>query len=264
MPNGCVSTRKKISWLQRRNTVKPHYADDSHAGRNRSPVSRHRQTLRHIAWPCVAALALAACSTVPVQSLPGPAASSITVARRGWHTDVCVRSEDAGTLSEALAPEFEGARFLCFGFGERQFVLTRTHNPLTALRALFPSQSAVLMTVLRASPAAAFGRSSVTTLAVNRAGLDGLQSFLRQSIEHDASGVPLRLGEGPYPGSEFFAATGTYDAFYTCNAWTADALRSAGLPVGGAVLFSGDLIYRVRHLPAAAQPPAVRRADVTP
>lgn len=196
-----------------------------------------------------------------MQSLPGPAAASIVVARRGWHTDVCMRSEDSGPLKASLAADFKGARFLCFGFGERQYVVTRTHSPLAALRALFPSQPAVLMTVLNAPPAAAFGRASVTPLAVTREGLAGLLAFLQQSIERDASGAPLRLGEGPYPGSEFFAATGTYDAFYTCNTWTTDALRSAGLPVGGAVLFSGDLIYRVRQLPANQQALAAPSPD---
>jgi uncharacterized protein (TIGR02117 family) len=185
--------------------------------------------------------------------------ATITVVERGWHTDVCIRNEDAGLL-ESLAQGFDGAHFLCFGFGERQYVVTRTHGPLVALSALFPSQAALLMTVLRDAPGEAFGRSNVVTLWITRSGLTRLQAFLQQSIENDAAGRPIRLGEGPYPGSVFFAGTGTYDAFYTCNTWTADVLRSAGLPVEGAVLFAGDLMYKVRQLPNQAQQFAAPRA----
>lgn len=212
-----------------------------------------------IAWTAT----LAACSTVPLMPTTGPVTTTIVVARRAWHTDVCVRSEDAGPQVSALAQGFEGARFLCFGFGERQYVITREHGVLTALSALLPSEAAVLMTVLRDSPGAAFGPSSVITLGVNDAGLAGLRAFLQHSVQTDATGKPLRLAEGPYPGSVFFAATGTYDAFYTCNTWTSDALRSAGLPVRGAVLFARDLMDEARRITPASDPPLPTRRSPT-
>ncbi|WP_180970578.1 DUF2459 domain-containing protein [Burkholderia sp. WAC0059] len=219
-----------------------------------------RSVLLDIARLCPVALAFAACSSVPSRPSPGPVAVTVTVVERGWHTDVCVRDEDAGAWARSLALGlgFDGARFLCFGFGERQYVLTRTHDPLATVSALFPSEAAVLMTVLRATPAEAFGRSGVVDLGISRAGLIGLQAFLRRSIRIDAAGRAMQLGEGPYPGSVFFAATGTYDAFYTCNTWTADALRSAGLPVQGRVLFAGDLMYKVRQLPGVQMIPSVQ------
>lgn len=204
-------------------------------------------------YPIALVAALAACSTVPLVPSPGPVTTTIVVARRAWHTDVCVRSEDAGPRVLALAQGFEGARFLCFGFGERQYVVTREHGVLAALSALLPGQAAVLMTALRDSPAAAFGRSSVVTLGVSDAGLTGLQMFLQHSVQTDATGGPVRLADGPYPGSVFFAATGTYDAFYTCNTWTSDALRSAGLPIRGTVLFARDVMDQARQLMQESQ-----------
>lgn len=222
------------------------------------PCSRLLKIVRLYVIACAAALA--ACSTVPLRPSTGPGTTTIMVARRAWHTDVCVRSQDAGPWVLALAQGFEGARFLCFGFGERQYVLTREDGVLAALAALFPSKAAVLMTVLRASPGAAFGRSKVVTLAVSDAGLTGLRMFLQHSVQTDAAGRPVWLAEGPYPGSVFFAATGTYDALYTCNTWTSDALRSAGLPIRGAVLFARDVMDQARQLTQEAQPlpPATR------
>lgn len=222
----------------------------------------------------VAALALAACTSSPrllsPVASPEPIATTIAVVERGWHTDVCIRAQDAGPWLLALAHGngFEGERFLCFGFGERQYVLTHDHGPLATLSALLPSRAALLMTVLRDSPGAAFGSSNVVNLGISRAGLAGLQAFLQAAVQTEevdppqASGEgkpegepvakpvvkPVGLGEGPYPGSVFFAATDTYDLFYTCNTWTATALRSAALPVDTTVLFAGGVMRQARQL----------------
>jgi uncharacterized protein (TIGR02117 family) len=165
-----------------------------------------------------------------------------------------VRTEDAGAWVMTLARGFDGARVLCFGFGERQYVVERRHDLLATLSALLPSEAAVLMTVLRAPPDAAFGASNVVNLAITEAGRTALQAFLRASLQTDTAGAPLRLADGPYPGSVFFAAAGTYDAIHTCNTWTARALRSAGLAIADA-LFAGGVMRQARRI-AAAQPAA--------
>jgi len=213
----------------------------------------------------VLASAVAGCSTVPLMPSSAPVTTTITVAKRSWHTDVCLRTEDAGAWLMNLAQGFDGARFLCFGFGERAYIVTREHGVLTALAALLPSEAALLMTVLRAPPGAAFGDANVVTLAVSDLGLTGLQTFLQHSVQTDAEGKPVRLGDGPYPGSVFFGATGTYDAFYTCNTWTSDALRSAGLPIRYGVLFAGGVMDQARQLtpvlPAESHPESYRESQ---
>ncbi|QBR03072.1 DUF2459 domain-containing protein [Paraburkholderia pallida] len=200
---------------------------------------------------------LAACADTPPMppAIPtaanGPAMTTIDLVQRDWHTDICVSSEDMDASLAVLTEGFDGARFLCFGFGERQYVVERRHDPLTMLSALLPSQAALLMTVLRASPEEAFGTPDVVHLAIGAAGRDGLQSYLRASLRTDTAGHPVRLGAGPYPGRVFYAATGTYDAFHTCNTWTARGLRSAGLPIDDAVLFAGAVMRQARHSSAA-------------
>lgn len=193
--------------------------------------------------------ALAACASVPPPA-PGPVATTITIVERGWHTDVCLRTEDADAWVMAFARGFDGARYLCFGFGERQYVVGGEHGVLTMLSAMLPSKSALLMTALRDTPAAAFGAANVVTLGVTRAGLTELEAFLREASEADAQGRPMRLANGPYVGSMYFAASGTYFAFYTCNTWTADAMRSADLPVSDSVLFAGGVMRQARALAA--------------
>jgi hypothetical protein len=48
------------------------------------------------------------------------------------------------------------------------------------------------------------------------------------------------------PDGLFYAAQSEYNLFHTCNAWTADALHEAGLPISGDnVIFSGQVMSRV-------------------
>jgi uncharacterized protein (TIGR02117 family) len=209
--------------------------------------------LQSITWIGGPVLLLCGCAAAVPLRPPGPAVTTIAVVERGWHTDVCVSRADADAWIMAMAHGFGGARLLCFGFGDRHYLVAGDHGPLAMLAAMLPGRSVLLMTALSDSPAAAFGAANVASLGVSRAGLSGLQAFLRHSTESDPAGAPLRLGDGPYPGSVFFAGTGTYDGLYTCNTWTADAMRSAGLPVSDAVLFAGEVMRQARRL-AVARP----------
>ncbi|PYE27709.1 uncharacterized protein (TIGR02117 family) [Paraburkholderia silvatlantica] len=212
-----------------------------------------------IAWQAlcaiVPALALGACTNMagplPAAIEPpaeaGPTRTSIAVVQRDWHTDICLRVHDADAWVDALAHGFDDATVLCFGFGERQFVVERRHDPLTMIGALIPSQATVLMTVLRAAPETAFGSQNVVEVPVDDAGLASVQRYLRTSLQTGVDGAPQRLAEGPYAGSAYFAASGTYDALHTCNTWTARALRSAGLVDVPDVLFAGSLMREVRR-----------------
>jgi uncharacterized protein (TIGR02117 family) len=201
-------------------------------------------------------LVLAACAaTTPIPSPTpfadaSPPVTTVAVVRRDWHTDVCIHSEDAEPAVSAFAAGFDGARFLCFGFGERRYVFERDHGPFAALAALFPSHAALLMTVLRATPQDAFGASSVIDLRIGKRGLAGLNAFMQASVQTGDDGAPVRLGDGPYAGSVFFAATFTYDAFHTCNTWTARALRAAGLPVSDS-LFAGGVMHGAAGIAAS-------------
>jgi hypothetical protein len=192
---------------------------------------------------------LAACSTIPLTPANGPPATTIDVVERGWHTDVCVQVQDMPDLQAWLAQDFVGATHLCFGF-KREFAMTREHSILATLSALWPGRGAILMTVLRDTPVAAYGADKVVTLQVAEAGKARLAAYLEQSVQRDELSDPVRLGDGPYGGSLYFGATANYAGYYTCNTWTADALRSAQLPVDGTILFAGTVLRQAREVAA--------------
>jgi len=217
------------------------------------------------AAPCALA-ALAGCAGGPDvraadTSLPIPADSpTIHVVARDWHTDVGLPvTEIARTpLGIALSHMFPDARHLLFGFGERGFFTAPAPGSGEFLAAIFPGPGAILATPLPQPPAEAFAVSRVVALRVHREGVAALARFIWDDIEKDAGGLPRVITHGPYPGSMFFASTATYTLAYTCNTWTATALRAAGLPVSpSGVLTVGQLMDRARR---AAERQAEARA----
>ena len=73
---------------------------------------------------------------------------------------------------------------------------------------------------------------------------------LWDDLEKTADGRVLRLADGPYVGSVFYASNETYDAFHTCNTWTALLLREAGFPIDPHVLFAGQVMRQVSVIAA--------------
>ncbi|WP_428533643.1 DUF2459 domain-containing protein [Rhodopila sp.] len=175
----------------------------------------------------------------------------IYVIGRGWHTDISLPVTALAAPLSALAQGFPGVRFLTFGFGERQFVVNREQSFGAMLAALLPSHSALLMTALASTPEQAFGAHNVVVLHLSGRTMRRIQGRIWRELELSPSGRPLLLAEGPYPGSVFYAARTTYDGLYTCNTWTAETLRDAGLPVASiGVLFAGQVMGPARWISA--------------
>ena len=214
--------------------------------------------------PAIASLALAlltaACSAhEPILAGDdGVSAASndtvIYVVRRAWHTDISLPVEDLTLPLATLAQSVPGVRYLSFGFGERQFLLNRENTFGTMLRALLPSQSAVLVTFLKAPPDKAFGLGNVVTLRMTRANRHNIEAAIWQEFDKSSANEPSKLADGPYPGSSFYAARSTYHAFYTCNSWIAAILRVGGISVPVGVLFSAQIMDTVRWVAASQAP----------
>lgn len=197
------------------------------------------------------ALFLAGCGTVPPhREAPIPEdANRVYVIDRGWHTDIGLPVAELRGKLALIAADFPGAASLTIGFGDRAYLLNRNTNFLDMLRAQFPGRAALLVTGLRVPPENAFGTDNVVTLAIGRLQLDALEEFLASYFATDRAGQPLRLADGPYPGSLFFASDATYDALNTCNTLTIETLPAGGYPVSTAfVIFAPQVMAAARAL----------------
>ena len=117
------------------------------------------------------------------------------------------------------------------------------------LGALLPSKSAILLTALRAPPDVAFADYEAAALRLPQSGVDRIAD----AIWHVAGKAERRRNtsrHGPYFGSVFYAGGETYDAFHTCNTWTARLLRDAGFPMETHVLFADQVMRQVLQIAA--------------
>jgi len=215
----------------------------------------------------IAALYLVACSAVPQETAPSTGhqaqepAASIYVLRRGRHTDLILPLESVHGPLTAIAAAFPGARYLTFGFGDRQYVLATHKNLAHLLLAPLPGAGLLLVTGVEAAPAEVYGSDHLLALPLRQQQIDGIARFVWDSLQQDDQGAVPPYLPGKYPGNVYYPSSRTYYGLYTCNTWTAEALRSGGLPVrSSGVLFAGQVWDQVQaiaaHQAAAERPSA--------
>lgn len=230
---------------------------------------------RHTAG-AVMLLLLSACAPPPLPAAPPPASSraqgpALGVLREGWHTGLIVPEAELSGPLRPLRVWFAHAPFVVIGWGERRYYMARRPGLLTGLAALFPSRSVIHVRAWRPEPRLSRRPGQVSWLRLVPADWRGLRTFLGRAFAqtpHDRLEV---LGAHGRRGL-FFAATGTYDALHTCNTWTMEALRAAGLPAASAgVLFASQVraalraapLRRFRAVPPVAAPAASPAAILT-
>ena len=196
----------------------------------------------------LAALPLLACSRIEPPSVAAgqgcDCTQALSVVRRNWHTDVVFETRALPPQLAAAARALPGATWLSVGFGDRAWFIDEARGALPMLGALFGGPAALLITGLPSPPARAFAYDEQVALAVSVQGRAAMLGFIAEQIE-----ATQPIAPGPYEGSLFFATRLRYAATYTCNTWTADALRAAGLPINpNGMLFAAQVMAAVRAL----------------
>ncbi len=161
----------------------------------------------------------------------------------GWHTGLVLSRAEMGPSLAALLRRSPRARYFVWGWGNRRYYMAAQPTSAMGLAALFPSRSVVLVQACRHKPPLCFSQGvRLRAVTVFRGGIVRLDDYLVHSLQNGAHADLQPVAPGPYPHSEFFASGLSYDAFHTCNTWTAEALRAAGLPVSsGGVVFAGQV-----------------------
>jgi uncharacterized protein (TIGR02117 family) len=126
-----------------------------------------------------------------------------------------------------LGSEADTYRYLSFGWGDRNFFLRGSFDPLSIFDALFLPSSTVMHVwghqgLQDFSPA-----FEVKPIRLSRAQYLKLAAFINEGFQHTQTGKPRYIRYGLYRNSAFYDAVGTYSIFRTCNIWTAEGLRSA-------------------------------------
>ena len=162
----------------------------------------------------------------------------IYVLSNGVHTDVVLPVKSDAFDWRLIFPKtqflhvFDDADLIAFGWGDAEFYLqTPSWSALkfsTAIRALMGANQALLHVEYlapRQLPERIFPLD-LTTQQYRR-----LRAHIMQTLALPSTNAQVRFAKGYGASDAFFQARGTYSPIYTCNSWTGDALRQAGVKI---------------------------------
>lgn len=178
---------------------------------------------------------------------------TIFVRTNGVHTWLMVPTLAEGVDWRPLAdpghipnPLYAGD-YIAFGYGNRDFYLnTPTWADLTvptALAAAF-GQGPALMHVDHVWHPRSDEFQRPVRLSPDQYRL--LAAHIRQGFDLDAAGRPIPLlGRGYGPSDVFYEGRGLYNLARTCNEWTGEGLRAAGVRTGIWTPFASGIMWRL-------------------
>ena len=200
------------------------------------------------------AAAFSGCAGPPPALCTPQTGPVVWVIDRGWHTEIALPAEEIAGPLATFRDVFPGARVVVFGFGKRTWITARVESPSELLMGPFPGPGAIQAVGLRVAPDAAWRTGSVTRLTLRPGRAADLSAFIWNAIGKTPSGGPRLIAPGLSPGSLFYAASHAYGPDYTCNNWTAEALRDAGLAVvSQGVVFANGVSRQIARLPQACR-----------
>ncbi len=205
---------------------------------------------RQVALAVLLLIGLGGCADTPPACVPEavPQKDVVYLIQHGWHTDLAIPSRELRGKMTVFQQIFPGLQVLVVGFGKRTFMMAPVTTSGDLLIGPFPGEGTMLVIGLKGPPEQAYDDGVEATLALPPAGLEKLSDFIWNTLDVENS-TPVKLGDGFFPGSVFYATRIGYAGTYTCNTWSVDALRSAGLrvdPTG--VIFAGQAMSRAAPL----------------
>ena len=178
-----------------------------------------------------------------------PPDNTVTLISHGWHTDLAIPAADLTGGLARFRRVFPGLRTLVVGFGRRTFLVAPVKSWADYLIGPFPGNGALQVLALSAPPATAYDFGELAVLHPTRTEIARLDDAIWSSFARSPDGTPKRIAPGLTPGSIFFASTRAYSGLYTCNSWTADMLRRAGLTISpGLDIFAGQTMRNAAPL----------------
>jgi uncharacterized protein (TIGR02117 family) len=224
-----------------------------------------RRRSRKLRWPARIALALAAIpglyllaaligGLIPLNSNWREPEQGITIylANNGVHADLVLPANSQGLDWRPLLPKSDAANvpadaaWIAFGAGERRVYLeTPTWGDLTAKTAAIALTGGerVMHVQWTDNPAYSAREIRLTPEQYRR-----LWASIRSEFQLSPDGRPIRIDHPGYGmGDAFYHGVGRANAVNTCNQWSADRLRVAGVATPLWSPFVQGLVWRYRE-----------------
>lgn len=200
--------------------------------------------------------AVTACSRSPYvdepahESFKAVRSHPVHVVNHGWHASLIIPANHLNQEIPELRERFGTAAYYEVGWGDREFYQAQDPTIGLGLQALFRSKGSVVHVVaIPHSPAREFNRLEVISTCLTKQEMSSVSEFLANSFSHSHRGPLVRLKQGLYGNSQFYAGKGRYSLLNTCNTWIARGLQSAGMHLSPSlILTSGSVMRAVRSL----------------
>jgi uncharacterized protein (TIGR02117 family) len=157
-----------------------------------------------------------------------------------YHVEICLPASLSPFREEILEVRGDAGPergYYCFGWGDRVFYpvtpFLEDLNFTLVTRSLFLPTDAAVRISFYDGP---ISGEIVTPYRTSREHVERLYEFISTYLERDEEGrlavIPPETVNPVYGDSLFVNAAGTYSLFFTCNNWSAKALKQAGLETG--------------------------------
>lgn len=191
---------------------------------------------------------------IPVNTGDAPTDGiKIFVKSNGIHTDICLPVvteyvDWTSFIPLSDYPKIESATYISIGWGDKGFFIdTPEWSDLTFKTAfnaaLLPSETAMHVSYFKNEPQVS---PTCKQTFIRTENYLALINFIKTSFELNSQNkIQLIANKGYWDNDNFYEAKGSYHLFKTCNIWTNNALKIAGVRTAWYGLFSGGIM---RHL----------------
>lgn len=172
----------------------------------------------------------------------------IYVQSNGIHTDICLPTNTNlidwdDFIPKKHFPKNQYFDYITIGWGDRGFFLdAKEWSDLTfstAFNAAFLPTPTLMHVKYGKEPKITEQRKRVF---LNKRDYYRLIRFVKKSFVKKKKMINLIVGQGYTDSDNFYEANNTYHMFRTCNRWTNDALKIAGIRTGIYALFPGGIM----------------------
>jgi uncharacterized protein (TIGR02117 family) len=193
-----------------------------------------------------------ACATRPdVAAIPlTDTPHTIYYIYRDWHTSVMLDAVTYRNLSKlpalntSLSTEVAPAGYVRIGWGDGDYYTGKSTSVVTATRALIASAySAIQVIGYTADPFARIPAETRVPLQITDQAMRELVTYVDASFARGDADNLLPLQGYVENSGVFFEASQRYGLFNTCNTWSSNALRAAGLPIRGAFNLTAQSVF---------------------
>lgn len=168
---------------------------------------------------------------------------AVFIVHNSWHAAIVLAKSDLAEIAMPELVDFPTARFIEFGWGDKDYFPDPQSGVLTAIKAALWSSGSVIHLVGLSDSVENFYRgASITELRLSETAYRRLADYLDKTFARDRSLGRARAAPGLFSYSYFYPANGKFSLLRTCNSWVAEALEQAGLPISATwVITAGSL-----------------------